>query len=208
MGGIIHSVISKTDTYKELMGAAKELNGSFVKAGFPEKADVGEPNRNGSDHKPYADMSEVARVAVWNEYGATIEHEGGTAYRTAYSGGKGMTRFIKNSDANVFDIRTSAHTISIPSRPFFRNWIDGKREKIIEMAQKFADLALIGKTTVDQAFENLGLFCQAGIRQSIRSTLTPPNSRRTIKAKGSSHPLIDSGQMINSVTFAKEKKAA
>ena len=161
--GITHSIIKNQKPYLELQKAIKELNGSFVKSGFPEGKEVGVPNKSKKDAKPYSDMSEVSRIAVWNEFG----------------------------------------TDRIPSRPFFRNAIDGNREKISTMIGKLANLAMIGRIAPGRALENLGLFMQSIIRASIRTTLDPPNAPRTIKAKHSSHPLIDTGQMINSVTFVK-----
>ena len=161
--GVIHSIIKNEKPYKVLMGVIGELNDGYVKSGFPDAGDVGKATRNKKNAKPYEDMSEVARVAVWNEFG----------------------------------------THNIPSRPFFRTAIDGNREKIFNMTAKIADNAMVGKTTVEKAFDQLGLYMQSIIRASIRSNIPPPNSPKTVKAKNSSRTLIDTGQMINSVTWIK-----
>ena len=159
--GVTHSIISNQKPYKDLIGVIAELHDGYVKSGFPDSADVGKATKNKKNAKPYSDMSEVARVAAWNEFG----------------------------------------TDSVPARPFFRNAIDGNKEKILDMTEKLANEAMIGKSTVQQAFDRLGLFMQGLIRASIRSNTPPPNSPKTIAAKGSSKTLIDSGQMINSVTY-------
>jgi hypothetical protein len=162
--GVIHSIVKRQKPYIELLEVIDQLHDGYVKSGFPDLGDVGKATRKGSRHKPYEDISEVARVAVWNEFGTTN---------------------------------------GIPARPFFRNAIDGNREKIFDMAARFANLAMIGKSTVAEAFERLGLFMQSTIRSSIRNGSWQANSPKTEKKKGSTKPLIDTGQMINSVTFIK-----
>ena len=162
--GITHTVFDKSGPiYKEMQAALAELNGGYIKSGFPDGKDPGPPMKSRAGAKPYDNMGEVARVAAWTEFG----------------------------------------TATIPSRPFFRTVIDSSRDKIFDMAAKFADLALIGKLSTDQAFENLGLYMQSIIRGSIRNGGWTANAPRTTKAKHSSRPLIDTGQMINSVTFVK-----
>lgn len=161
--GVTHSIIKNQKPYIELQKVVTKLNDGYVKSGFPDSGDVGKATRNKANAKPYENISEVAQVAVWNEFG----------------------------------------TDKIPSRPFFRNAINGNREKIFEMAGKFSDLAMVGKITVEQAFENLGLYMQSIIRKSIRSNIAPPNAKSIERAKNSSKTLIDSGQMINSVTYVK-----
>jgi hypothetical protein len=42
---------------------------------------------------------------------------------------------------------------------------------------------------------------QNDVRKAIRDLDSPPNAESTIKAKGSSNPLIDTGQMINSIRW-------
>jgi len=168
MGGVTHSLTQNNKAFQDLTKKIiPELNGGFVKSGFPQGAPVGEAKKMGSGHWPYGDMSEVARIAVWNEYGTP----------------------------------TSKHPI--PPRPFFRNAINENRKQIADKVKYFSNLAVIGKITAAQAFENLGLYMQSIIRGSIKNTTSPKNADSTIAKKGSSHPLIDSGQMINSVTFVK-----
>jgi hypothetical protein len=56
-----------------------------------------------------------------------------------------------------------------------------------------------GKKNADQALTAVGVVMVGLIQQKIRSIVSPPNSPRTIAIKGSSKPLIDFGQMIQSV---------
>jgi len=87
----------------------------------------------------------------------------------------------------------------IPARPFMRTSFDENRDKITSFVQKNYDKILEGKITTKQALGLIGLAMVGLIQKKIRSIVTPPNSPRTIEIKKSSKPLIDFGQMIQSV---------
>jgi len=95
-------------------------------------------------------------------------------------------------------------TKKIPQRSFMRTSFDEnivKIEKfIINQYKKVQD----GKIDSDQASGLIGVFMVNSIKRKIRAIKTPPNSPTTIKLKGSSKPLIDFGQMIQSVTYKVE----
>lgn len=50
-------------------------------------------------------------------------------------------------------------------------------------------------------YDAAGLSAQAAIQHSIVALNNPPNSPATIEAKGSDNPLIDTGHMLESVTY-------
>ena len=50
----------------------------------------------------------------------------------------------------------------------------------------------------------LGILAQGDIQAEITSLMTPALSPRTIRAKGSSKPLIDTGAMRQAVTWMVE----
>ena len=54
---------------------------------------------------------------------------------------------------------------------------------------------------VDMMLATLGHLAQKDIQKAIVDLDSPPNKPSTIKAKGSSNPLIDTGHMLQSVTF-------
>ena len=205
--GVTHSTVMKKDLFSQLKADMTAMSESYVKAGWPSGEKVRAPTKKGSGAKPFENMSEVARVAVWNEFGAKIKHAGGTAYRTTASLiGSGMkTRFISNKNADAYDKRTGAHDIVIPARPAFRNFLDSSREKAVQFMAKLMGEVQSGNMKPDAVFAALGLWAQAGIRKSIRALREPENAKSTIRRKHSSHPLIDNGQEINSVTFVTVK---
>ena len=56
--------------------------------------------------------------------------------------------------------------------------------------------------TIYEITEDLGMKIENAIRLKILSNVPPPLKEATIKRKGSSHTLIDSGQMLASITHS------
>jgi hypothetical protein len=61
-----------------------------------------------------------------------------------------------------------------------------------------------GESDMRRTLSRLGLMAQGHVQESIVNLDTPPNAASTIKAKGSSNPLIDTGEMRQAVTFKVE----
>jgi hypothetical protein len=85
----------------------------------------------------------------------------------------------------------------IPPRPFFSNMVADKRDSwapaIAGLLQKNMD--------VDKTLELTGHAIAGQLRQSIKDTNDPPLALSTIKRKGHSKPLVDTGHMLGSVDF-------
>lgn len=91
---------------------------------------------------------------------------------------------------------------NIPPRPFFTTMIsNGERAwpGILASALKARDYDPTAALTV------LGHEMEGELRQSIQQTNSPPLRPATIKRKGSSKPLVDTGRMLNSVISKVEK---
>lgn len=83
----------------------------------------------------------------------------------------------------------------IPSRPFLRQTLAENQNKYIEL---FVDL--IGKgLSVEQIYEQIALIAQGDVQLNITKGDWVANAKSTIKRKGSSKPLIDTGKMRQSV---------
>ena len=89
----------------------------------------------------------------------------------------------------------------IPSRPFLLNAIRKNRRKYLEAMRTSAPKILRGEVTLQQFLSRLGILAQGDIQQEITNLRTPPNAPSTIAAKGSSNPLIDTGEMRQKVTW-------
>lgn len=89
----------------------------------------------------------------------------------------------------------------IPERPFMRNTVAENRGDYRKMMIASGKAIVTGRMGMEQA---LSLFGQRGaddIKETIASGLGPANSPTTVKLKGSSRTLIDTGEMAGSVTY-------
>lgn len=97
---------------------------------------------------------------------------------------------------NEFGTRTT------PSRPFMRTYFDTSVSRLERFATNGVTQILLGRATFSQFLNAAGVFMVDGVKKSISGGTWTPNSPVTIALKGSSKPLIDTGVMLNSVTFA------
>lgn len=96
-------------------------------------------------------------------------------------------------------------TARIPERPFMRRAFDQNREGLDGKMQTLLDGVYVGTHNLDRAMAILGEFHRGHIVTSIRDLDSPPNAPSTIRRKGSSNPLIDTGQMMQSVSHREDK---
>ena len=90
-------------------------------------------------------------------------------------------------------------TKNIPERPFFRQAIQTMQDPLLDILKENVDprTMVVDRNTAGK----LGIEAQAQIQESIVRLDRPPNSPATIKLKGSSNPLIDTGFLKNSVVW-------
>lgn len=84
----------------------------------------------------------------------------------------------------------------IPPRPFFRNMI---AEKKGEWPAGIAEQLRANDYDVVRTLDIVGAVIAGQLRQSIIETNTPPLAESTIRRKGFSKPLVDTGHMLNSI---------
>ncbi|EFB6885938.1 hypothetical protein MLP94_02260 [Escherichia coli] len=84
-----------------------------------------------------------------------------------------------------------------PPRPFFRNAIAEHEEEWKEQTA----LLIERGDDIEEVFSMLGTIISADIQQSIRSLDSPPLSPITIARKGFDNPLIDTSNMLYSVSY-------
>ncbi|CDZ60468.1 Hypothetical protein NGAL_HAMBI2605_10380 [Neorhizobium galegae bv. orientalis] len=99
----------------------------------------------------------------------------------------------------------------IPERPFMQNAMRNHRREYQAMMKTEARNIVLGAVrgqdasrTKVNALKRLGIKAQGDIQAEITSLDTPPNAPSTIRQKGSSNPLIDTGEMRNSVSYKIE----
>lgn len=85
-----------------------------------------------------------------------------------------------------------------------RNSVKGNSGKYKSFLKAHAAQILKGQMSLGMALSRLGILASNDIKREIDATLSPPNSPVTIARKKSSHPLIDTGAMRQSVTYKVE----
>lgn len=88
-----------------------------------------------------------------------------------------------------------------PRRSFIGDWFDQNQQQIMQMATKGMQQALKGSLTKQQLLARLGAMMVGGIQARMSGGIPPALTSATIARKGSSVPLIDTGQLRSSITW-------
>ncbi len=96
-------------------------------------------------------------------------------------------------------------TEHIPSRPFLRKSVDENEGKINQFLQAEARSLASGKTA-ETLLNEIGNFQKLLVQEKITEGSFAPNAESTIRRKGSSRPLIDTGRMRQSVNYVIKRK--
>ncbi len=86
-------------------------------------------------------------------------------------------------------------TSKIPERSFIRSTMDEEKAGLIRKTRALFFQMASGRMTTKRALSILGQLITAKIKRKITVLKKPPNAPITIKRKGSSNPLIDTGFM-------------
>ena len=115
----------------------------------------------------------------------------------------------KDSQQSVADIALihefGAPAANIPARSFIGAWFDLHGLELQKKSVKDLQAFIMGTMKKAQVLARAGSRAVAGIQQRISQNIPPPLKPATIKRKGSSVALIDTGQMRTAVTWAPGK---
>lgn len=109
------------------------------------------------------------------------------------------------ADADVVSIAIWNHfgtSRGIPPRPFITIAMFKNRGEIRTNLRKIAESTVVKGIPVSRQLPKLGAYGAGKIQDQIAANTPPPNAPSTVKQKGSSRTLIDSGRMRQSVTWA------
>lgn len=98
-------------------------------------------------------------------------------------------------------------TDHIPARPFIRQSVDDNESKINSFLKEEVKDFAQGKSA-EQILKEIGIFQKDLMQDKITSGSFAPNAESTIKKKGSSKPLVDTGRMQQSVNYVIQKKGS
>ena len=92
-------------------------------------------------------------------------------------------------------------TSRIPARPFVAPSLRKNRGKYLKLAGKQITPVILGRRTTTSVWHMLGQEEVKDVQSYMITASFVPLSPKTIKAKGLSKPLIDTGQLRQSVTY-------
>jgi len=139
----------------------------------------------------------VAAIGFVHEYGGTINHPGGTPYKIV-EGGRAV--FLKKGDTTATGV-TEPHDIVIPERSFLRSTMHAEKKNLMALQKKLLSKITLGEMDTKTALGLVGEFLADKIKSKIINLKSPPNTSETVKRKGSSNPLVATGQLANSITY-------
>lgn len=140
---------------------------------------------------------EISEIAKKLTYGTGPQTWTTTRRRNLGTTKNGNIRWSKKAT-------TETHFVDgIPARPFLEEGIGEGAPNIQKRIEKYYAKKMEGQKA-DTELKAIGAVAVAEIQDFVKGNYyksTCPNSQTTIFAKGSDTPLIDTGQMINSLTF-------
>lgn len=95
----------------------------------------------------------------------------------------------------------ASHNVYIHPRPFLSGTIDQNMQHYKQVARQVTDAVLVGEYPIEHAMGILGEQIVSDIKKNIIAGIPPGNQESTIRAKGSSTPLIDTGHLLDSITY-------
>jgi hypothetical protein len=93
---------------------------------------------------------------------------------------------------------------TIPARSFARSTFDEKREELVGLGKKLMTGVVDGKIGIKPALDVMGSTLANAMKRKIvdGAGVPPPNAPSTVAKKGSSRPLVDTGRLVNAITWA------
>ena len=157
----------------------------------------------------FAEMAKLARMEIQAGYPA---------------GGKGSSASYGPDEPTVAEVAlwNEYGTYNIPSRPFLRQTVEKNEDTMKQMAAIQLQAIADGRQNAEGALKNTGLLMKGMIQDTITTGSFAPNAKITVeggwmrskksgkvfyvKGKNSSHPLIDTGRLRQSVNFVVKSK--
>lgn len=101
-------------------------------------------------------------------------------------------------------LKTSTEYITIPERAFLRTGYDQGKDVMVNQAEAVLPSVLDGRMDPTQFLEMIGLILSSNIKDYATALDNPPNHPFTKERKGSSNPLVNTGDMIGAITYRIE----
>ena len=96
--------------------------------------------------------------------------------------------------------------ITIPERSFLRAGVDENKKIFRAFLAGELPKVVTGKKSKEKVLLQLGALAQGKVQGKIRQGPFTPNAPSTVRIKGSSRPLINTGRLRQSITFEVGRK--
>ncbi len=123
--------------------------------------------------------------------------------KIGFEGGKAF----EEDGTDILDIAmwNELGTVNSPSRPFMREAVDGNESIINEFLKQQKELFVKGQSA-EVTLHKIGVFMKGLVQDKIVTGSFTANAPSTVEKKGSATPLIDTGNMRQSVNFVVKGK--
>ena len=128
--------------------------------------------------------------------------------KSAVVGIFGPAAAAQHGDSDLTNVEVASRNefgFGVPERSFIRATFDMRRAQMSPLMRKAAGAAARKKLPMEWALAIVGQKFLDEIIKRINSRIPPPNAPATIAEKGSSTPLIDTGQLKQSIAFKVAK---
>jgi hypothetical protein len=117
---------------------------------------------------------------------------------------KGGKEIVEGGDISMIALMAiheyGSPEANIPERAPMRKTFAEKKAEMHRVCAGLVKQFLAGQT-MERCLNILGAWGAAQVKNTIREGVDPPNAPSTIEAKGSSTPLVDTGRLINAITW-------
>lgn len=96
--------------------------------------------------------------------------------------------------------------LGVPERSFLRRTFDEKQESYFQSMKIRAGMILAGRLDPETTLDKLGVKVKDDIQATIQAGVPPALAEATVARKGSSKTLIDSGQLVQAITFEQRSE--
>lgn len=94
----------------------------------------------------------------------------------------------------------------IPERSFLRVPLRASQKEFASAFKRIMPKVANGDMTMPQALEQIGAKAASVSQEAISAGIEPANAESTVKRKGSSKPLIDTGRLRQAVTWVVRRQ--
>ena len=128
--------------------------------------------------------------------------QGGEVHKIRLEDGKE----IWGADLVDIAIWNELGTGRIPARPFLGQTVDQHGAEIQKAAAQLVQKICKGQLDAQSALKQLGVLTVGYVQNQITDGDFGPDAPRTVQRKGSDHPLIDTGQLRQGISYVICKK--